>query len=320
ATQEGKTQNEKLRMTVLGNGDGVRSSSHPSSYSPHLVSAVDGKLWLATPDGVTVVDPQNLPFNKLPPPVHVEQIVADRTTYDPPGRLVLRQLVRDLRIDYTALSLVTPEKVLFRYRLDRHDREWQNVGTRRQAFYSDLGPGNYRFHVIASNNSGVWNEQGESLDFSIAPAYWQTIWFRTLCVLAFLGLLWMLYQLRLRQVTRQFELGLEARVAERTRIARELHDTLLQSFHGLLLRFQTAARLFPTRPAEAMQVFDSTLDQAEQALADGRDAVQGLRSSAIESYDLADAIKSVGEELAADPAREHFIPLSMRVEGRPRKL
>jgi signal transduction histidine kinase len=250
----------------------------------------------------------------------VEQIVADRTTYDPTGRLHLPPLVRDLQIYYTALSLVMPEKVQFRYKLEGRDRDWWDAGNHHRAFYTDLPPGSYRFHVIASNNSGVWNDQGDTLAFSIAEAYWQTIWFKTLCVLAFLGLLWILYQLRLRQVARAFELGLEARVAERTRIARELHDTLLQSFQGLLLRFQTASHLLPTRPSEAKQVLESTMDQAEQALADGRNAVQGLRPSAVESYDLADAIKSVGEELAADRARERFLPLSLRVEGTPRKL
>jgi signal transduction histidine kinase len=266
------------------------------------------------------LDPGHLKQNTLPPPVHVEEVVADRQTYEPSSTLRLPPLVHELEIGYTALSFVAPEKVVFRYKLEGRDRDWQDAGNRRRAFDVDLPPGRYRFRVIASNSSGVWNEQGDTLDFSIAPAFWQTIWFRTLCVVAFLGLLWMLYQLRLRQVTRRFEQGLEARVAERTRIARELHDTLLQGFHGVLLRFQTAARLLPTRPAEARQVLETTLDQAEQALADGRNAVQGLRSSVVEAPELADAIKTLGEELATDPARDRFIALSLRMEGTPRKL
>ena len=316
----GNAPNDKLRMTVFDEGDGIRNFAYGSTYSPHLAVAADGKLWLATPDAVTVVDPQHLAFNKLPPPVHIEEIIADRTTYRASSPLRLPPLVHELEIDYTALSLVAPEKIAFRYKLEGRDHDWLEAGNRRTAFEVDLPPGNYRFRVIASNNSGVWNEQGAVLDFSIAPAFWQTIWFRALCVVAFLGLLWMLYQLRLRQVTRAFEVGLEARVAERTRIARELHDTLLQSFQGLLLRFQTASRLLPTRPSEAKQVLESTMDQAEQALADGRNAVQGLRPSALESYDLADAIKRIGEELAGDPARDRFIPLTLRVGGTPREL
>jgi signal transduction histidine kinase len=166
----------------------------------------------------------------------------------------------------------------------------------------------------------VWNEQGASLDFSIAPAYWQTRWFASLCVAAFMALLWALYQLRLRQLARQFNMTLDARVGERTRIARELHDTLLQSFHGLLLRFQTASELLSTRPAEAKQTLDRTIDQAAQAITEGRDAVQGLRASVVESNDLAVAIRTFGEELAAEQAGDGSVVLNVVVEGTPRAL
>ena len=119
--------------------------------------------------------------------------------------------VRDLEIDYTALSLVAPEKVLFRYKLEGWDSDWQDAGTRRQAFYGNLPPRNYRFRVRASNNSGVWNEAGAFLDFSVAPAYYQTTWFRLSCGAAFLALLGGIYQLRLHQVARQFNIRLEER-------------------------------------------------------------------------------------------------------------
>ena len=188
-------------------------------------------------------------------------------------------LVRDLQIDYTALSLVAPEKNSFRIMLEGRDAEWQDVGTRRQAFYTDLGPGAYRFRVIASNNSGVWNEAGATLEFSIAPAYYQTRWFQALVVASALGLVWAGYRGRVRQVARQYQRRLDERVNERTRIARELHDTLLQSFHGLLLQFQTAAYLLPERPAEARAQLDGAIDHAAKAITEGRDAVQGLRAS-----------------------------------------
>jgi signal transduction histidine kinase len=312
--------NGKIPVTVFDDSEGVRSEDLHGNFSPHAARALDGRLWFATLGGVGVLDPGHLERNTLPPLVHVEEVVADRQTYEASSTLRLPPLVHELEIGYTALSLVAPEKIKFRYKLEGRDRHWLEAGNRRRAFDIDLPPGSYRFRVIASNGGGVWNEQGATLDFTIAPAYWQTIWFKTLCVLAFLGLLWMLYQLRLRQVTRAFELGLEARVAERTRIARELHDTLLQSFQGLVLRLQTAARLLPARPAEAKEVLESTMDQADQALDEGRDAVQGLRSSVVETPELADAIKTLGEELAGDAARDGFIPLSLRVEGTPRKL
>jgi signal transduction histidine kinase len=174
--------------------------------------------------------------------------------------------------------------------------------------------------VAACNNSGVWNEGGTSLDFSIAPAYWQTTWFRGACVAAFLVVLWALYQLRLRQIGRVFNVRLEERVAERTRIARDLHDTLLQSFQGLLLRFQTAYALFDARPTDAKEVLGSSIDQTAQAITEGREAVQGLRASTVESNDLAQAITTLGEQLAAEASSATSVGLCVEVEGTPRNL
>jgi ligand-binding sensor domain-containing protein/signal transduction histidine kinase len=320
AIEHGSGARRTIRATVLGSADGVRSVESVGSPSPQIARSTDGTLWLAARDGVTMVDPRHLPYNKLPPPVHVEQVVADRRPYDPSAPLSLPPLVRDLQIEYTALSFVAPEKVLFRYKLEGRDRDWQDAGNRRQAFYTDLAPGNYRFRVIACNNSGVWNENGASLDFSIAPAYWQTSWFRALCVLAFIALLLALYLLRVRHLARQFNTTLDARVNERMRIARDLHDTLLQSFHGLLLRFQTATDLLPNRATEAKQVLDSAIDQAAEAITEGRDAVQGLRTSAMETNDLADAIRTVGEELAADEGASRGVVLRVEAQGAPRTL
>src|SRR5262249_39077265 len=148
------------------------------------------------------------------------------------GSLRLPALSRDLEIDYTALSFVAPEKIRFRYKLEGHDANWQEAGNRRQAFYNDLPPRTYRFRLTASNNSGVWNEAGAYLDFVVAPMYYQTTWFRASIVAAVLGLLAAFYQFRVRYLKRQFALRMEERVNERTRIARDLHDTLLQSLAG----------------------------------------------------------------------------------------
>ncbi len=266
-----------------------------------------------------MVDPSRLIANAMTPPVHVEAIVADRQSYSPREGVRLPALTQNLEIDYTALSLVIPEKVRFRYRLEGHDATWQDPGTRRQAFYSDLRPGSYNFHVIASNNDGIWNEAGASLDFSILPAYYQTNWFRAMWGAAFLVSLWAIYQIRVRQLRRQFAIGLEARVNERTRIARELHDTLLQSFNALLLRFQTAADLLSTRPDEARRTLDSTIDQTAQALIEGRDAVQQLRPTGLATSDLVCAIGSLGQALA-DGLNGDTPAFHVEVEGTPRDL
>ena len=228
--------------------------------------------------------------------------------------------IRNLLINYTALSMVAPEKVHFRYKLEGQDLEWREVVNKREVQYSNLSPGNYRFRVAASNNSGLWNEVGDVLDFSVSPAYYQTNWFRALCAVFFVALLWAAYQFRMRQVQHAFELTLEARVGERTRIARELHDTLLQSFHGLLLRFQTASYLLPDRPAEAKNKLDTAIDQAATAITEGRDAVQGLRASTVERNDLAVAIRTLGDELATDASADQPPTFSVAVEGQTRDL
>jgi len=299
--------------------DGVRPQSNPSAV--HGVSkASDGRIWYVAFDGVSVIDPQHFPFNKLPPPVQIEQVTADRKTYDAAQGLRLPALVRDLAIDYVALSFVAPEEVKFRYKLEGYDNEWQDAGNRRQAIYTNLPPRSYRFRVLASNNSGVWNEEGALLDFSIAPAFYQTTWFRLAILVLFLFLLWVVYQIRVRQLAHQFNMTMEARVSERTRIARELHDTLLQSFQGLLLRFQSASKILPARPEEAKQRLDSALDQAAQAITEGRDAVQGLRSSAFETNDLANGITSIATELTSDSSGIESPAIDVEVQGAPRNL
>jgi signal transduction histidine kinase len=244
--------------------------------------------------------------------VHVEQIIADHKSYDVDSdanlNVTLPPRVRDLQIDYTALSLMAPAKVRFRYWLEGRDKGWQDPGTRRQAFYSDLWPGHYRFRVIACNNDGVWNETGASLNFTIAPAWYQTTWFFAFCAIALLLLLWTLYQLRLNQLKHQFSRTLEARVDERTRIARDLHDTLLQSFQGITLHFQRARNLLPDRTAEAIQTLDTALDGAEEAIVEGRDAIYDLRSSITAANALVEEITALGEELAAEVTNQKEPP------------
>lgn len=316
-------RNRTIQTTVFDSLDGVRSLSSPSHYSPQVAKSRDGKLWFLPWDGVSVVDPHHLPYNKLPPPVHIEQMIADRKTYDATfanGNVRLPPLIQDLEIDYTALSLVVPEKVRFRYKLENWDRDWQDAGNRRQAVYGNLSPGNYRFRVIACNNSGVWNEAGTFLDFSVAPAYYQTLWFRLSCLFVFLASVAGLYRLRVRQLAGQFSLRLEERVNERTRIARDLHDTLLQSFQGLMLKFRVLAFLLPDRPAEARKMLEEVIEQARAAITEGRDAVQGLRSSMVATNDLAQAISTLGEQLNAGQAGQQSPDFRVHVEGAPREI
>ena len=321
AVDEGKDETGKIQFTFFDISDGVRTSPYPIGYSPQVAKSTDGKLWFPSfVGGVSVIDPRHLHFNPLPPPVYIEQVTADRKIYNAASAAKgLPSSVRDLQIDYTALSFAAPDKVQFRYKLEGYDRDWQDAGNRRQAFYTNLPPRNYRFRMMAANNSGVWNEAGTFLDFSIAPAYYQTDWFRLSIVVAVLGSLAALYRLRQRQVARQFNIRLEERVRERTRIARELHDTLLQSFQGVLLRFHTVTYQLPDGADEARNTLESVIEQARQAITEGRDAVQGLRSLPVIN-DLAAAISTLGEELAADQGVENRPDFSVHVEGTPRAL
>jgi len=315
-----------IHATVFDSTDGVRPEAAPSVYSPVVVKTTDGKLWFATYGGVSVVDPRHLPFNRLPPPVHIEQIVADGKTYDLPsqgsGGMHLPPRVRDLAIDYTALSLVVPEKVRYRFKLEGQDADWREVVNQRRVEYSNLPPRHYRFRVLACNNSGVWNEEGAALDFAVDPAYWQTNWFRALCAAACLGMLWGLYLLRVRQLAHQFDMTVEARVGERTRIARELHDTLLQSFQGLMLRFQTVDEMLPARPMEAKEALEGALERADQAIIEGRDAISDIRGSTVGGHDLAKSMTA----LMTDLSEEHTagdggaVTFRVLVEGTPRSV
>lgn len=309
----------RIQVSTFSAIDGFKPGipySHPAA-----VRSPDGKIWFNNGSVVQVIDPDHLPENTVVPPVQLEQVIADRKLYDLQGGLHMPPKTRELEFDYAGLSFVAPSKVLFRYMLEGYDTQWQEPGTRRAAFYNDLPPGKYTFRVIASNNSGLWNTQGDSLDFSIAPAYYQTDLFRLMCVAIFVALLGAVYLLRLRQMQQKFNVALEARVNERTRIARELHDTLLQSLQGLMFQFQAARNMLPRRPEDAMQTLDEAISETEQAIAESRDAIQDLRSQPVSDGDLARLLEAAGEELAAARDANRTSPgFRVIVEGEPQKL
>jgi signal transduction histidine kinase/ligand-binding sensor domain-containing protein len=308
----------KVAVDLLDAYDGAQP--YLPVFTPAATRSSDGRLWLANESVIQMIDPDRLYHNAIPPPVHIEGVIADRKSYSSQSGLRLPARTRDLEIDYTALSFVLPQKVRFRYKLEGYDRDWQEPQTRRQAFYSNLGPGNYRFRVMACNNSGVWNEAGATLDFNIAPAYYQRLWFRLSCVFVLLVLLAGLYRLRVRQLAGKFNLRLEERVNERTRIARDLHDTLLQSFQGLILKFRTLTLLLLDGPAETRNMLEEMIEQGRAAITEGRDAVHGLRSSTVTTNDLPHAISTIGEQLHADQATRQSPDFRVRVEGTPREI
>jgi signal transduction histidine kinase/ligand-binding sensor domain-containing protein len=320
--------NYVVLSTIFDTNDGARTSGIPGGYPPIVTMSPDGRIWYLPRDGVSVIDPHHLAFNATQPPIRIEQINADRKTYwqnlfgdASSSHPNLPPLVRDLEIDYTALSLVAPEKNLFRYKLEGFDRDWHDVGNRRQAFYTNLPPRTYRFRVIACNNSGVWNETGDSFEFSIAPAYYQTLWFKLLCAVVFLAMLWALYQRRLHIIRQQYAAGLEATVGERMRVARELHDTLLQSFQGVAFQLQAARKLLIRKADNAEQVLDEAIVATEQALQEGRSAIRDLRPEPAAQRDLPELLNAVGNEMAtADELHGSAPAYRVVVEGKQQEL
>ena len=296
---------------VLDTFDGVQARA--VAFSQMALSS-DGRLWFAYGIGLGMIDPARLSENKIPPPVDIEAVVADHKTYVKGQGLRLPPLIRDLEIDYTALSFTEPRKVYFRYQLEGRESDWRDAGTRRQTFYTDLAPGGYRFRVIACNNDGVWNEVGAVLDFQIAAAWYQTWWFRGLCAVAFVAAVWSLYALRLAQATSRIRMEEKARQVERERIARELHDTLLQGFQGLVLRFQSVLDRLPD--ARSRELMEDVLSRADEILLEGRERIHDLRSTTTVAQDLSKALASFGQELA-DGCRSTF---SLSLVGTPRQL
>ncbi len=193
----------RVKYRIFDSFDGLPGTFAGVVFNSRVIQATDGKLWFGASGGIVWADPANISQNALPPPVLIRSLKANGRQVGSLTNLVLPPRTTDLQIGYTALSLSVPEKVRFRYKLEGVDKDWEDAGTRREAFYNRLGPGKYHFRVIACNNDGVWNEEGAHLDFNIAPVWYQTTWFRGLCILAFFTLLWGGYQLRVQQLWRE---------------------------------------------------------------------------------------------------------------------
>ena len=312
----------KVKPTVFDSSDGVSNAPIGFHAGSQVARSLDGKMWFqAFSGGASVIDPQHLPSDKITAPVHIERITANGKTYDASNGLRLPPRIRDLKIDYTALTFVAPEKVQFRYQLGGQDRNWREVANDREAQYSNLPPGDYVFRVTAADKSGVWNEAGATLEFSIAPAWFQTEWFYASCVLAGLLIAWATYRIRMRQVAGSLRARFDERLSERTRIARDLHDTLLQSFQASLIQMQRARNHFSRSTEEAIRTLDNAIGSAEQAIVEGRDAIQDLRPTGTPELDLEHLLTVAGQELGKAENANGTPPIfRVTVEGPHRSL
>jgi len=312
-------QDEPIDYAPFGRADGL-TSTEASVGQPNSALTRDGKLWIATSQGLAMLDLPRLPMTERKPAIYMEEVTVGRSPQPPGHELVLPPGTHHVELRFDAIELSSPEKIRLQYRLDSVDSEWLDAGAPAHAIYTNIPSGTHAFHLRACNRDGIWDRVGIVYNITQQPYFYETKLFLLATITAGLLLLVGLYRFRLHQATARINTRLEERHAERTRIARELHDTLLQSFHGLLLRFQAASNLLPTRPDEAKQRLDNAIDRAAQAITEGRDAVHELRSSAAVTQDLAVTMSALGKELAAEQTGQSFPDLRVQVEGTPRNL
>ncbi|MGW8390322.1 triple tyrosine motif-containing protein [Pseudoduganella sp. HUAS MS19] len=275
--------------------DGLPGSAEQFRPLPSLVQGSDGKLWFSTANHIASIDPANIPRNTQAPAVQIRALRSGGASYLPLPSLQLPKGSKDLAIAFTALSLSMPERVRFRYRLDGVDPEWQEVQGRREAFYTNLQPGSYRFNVTAANEHGVWNQDGATMQLEILPSFTQTGWFDAMLLAAAALALLALYALRVRQLTDRMRDLRQERLAERARIARGLHDTLLQSVQGLIMFFDRQAALLPHGSEEKARI-EQTLELADQLMAEGRNYIMDLRGDG-DAENLAQVVRQYGTVL-----------------------
>jgi ligand-binding sensor domain-containing protein/signal transduction histidine kinase len=235
--------------------------------------------------------------------------------------LVLPHQQNVFSITFAALSYASPATNRYRYMLEGLERDWNEVGSDwRQAIYTTLPSGTYTFRVQGATRGGPWSEPGVALRIEILPPWWEMWWFRVIGVIAAVCMLWALYQLRIQQLVREYKMRLDERVNERTRIARELHDSLLQSFQGLMFRLQAVRDLLPGRASEAMQALDIALERGDKAIAEGRDTVSDLREPILGESDIAEALTALGNDLALQSGNGLVPCVRVLLEGKQREL
>jgi ligand-binding sensor domain-containing protein/two-component sensor histidine kinase len=281
---------------------GVRDSRP----APSLVPGADGLLWIASDTGVASIDADRIPRNMIAPVAVVREINGERVD----GPVELPAGNRRLEIAYSAPVLGVPTRAHFAYRLQGLETAWQDVGNIRHVSYTNLGPGTYRFELKAANEDGVWSRVPAAVDIRIAPFFYQSWWFRTLWGLALLGLLYLAYLWRLRSLG----ILICARLLERERIARDLHDTLLQSMQGVLLRVKVAADTI--KEPETRDKLELALKATQDALVEGRRKIVGLRGTRGDASSLAERLQAYAAEVMADDAAV----IAVSTAGQPRSL
>jgi ligand-binding sensor domain-containing protein/anti-sigma regulatory factor (Ser/Thr protein kinase) len=301
----------RLSSVSYNTADGMPSSECTGGQPSGWLTR-EGKLWFATVKGVAVIDPRSVSVNEIVPGVVIENAIIDQTPIELTENLELAPGKERYEFHFTALSLVAPGKVRFRYRLEGFDRDWVDAGTERVASYTHIPPGDYTFKVLACNNDGIWNETGASLDFRLKPYFYQTYWFYSVCAaaIALVGL--GVYRLRVRRIKGEFTAVLE----ERNRMAREIHDTLAQGFVGIALQLQAVEKALSDAPDTARQHLGLAQSMVSHSLVEARRSVWDLRAQALESSDLATALSATAKQMTEGTV----VRAEVRVVGESRRL
>jgi ligand-binding sensor domain-containing protein/two-component sensor histidine kinase len=301
-------------VTSYGAADGMRISEASSGGHPAAWRMQNGTLWFATLKGVATVDPAHLPTNRVPPLMAIEQFSVDDRPQSQSGPAPLKIAAgsRRFAFNYAALSFSAPNKVRFRYKLVGFDHSWMDAGAQRSAYYTNLPPGRYTFFVTACNNDGVWSAAPASLTFRLRPYFYQTIWFYVLLLIAATLLGYWIYMWRVRHVESRFK----AVLAERNRIAREIHDTLAQGFVAVSVQLQIVGRMLSQSTDAARQHLDQAQELVRTGLEDARRAIWELRSQSTENHDLASQLLQTAERVAASSE----IKTQVQVHGINRQL
>ena len=301
-------------MAAFGLSDGLHSTEGVKR-DRSVVADLFGRIWFSMTRGLSVVDPVRATTIAAPLVAHIEALSADGTAFDLQGSRPIPPRPRRVTFTYSGVSLSAPDQIRFRYRLDGFDQGWSEPVSAREAVYTNLGPGAYQFRVMASNSEGLWNGAEAGLGVEIAPSVWETRWFRFSAALAVMLVLLGLYRMRLHRLTRQLSVRFEERLAERTRIAQDLHDTLLQGFLSASMQLHVAVDQIPAE-SPARTRLGSVLELMGRVIEEGRNAVRGLRSSEHDLDDLEQSFSRVRHELGIkDDVAFHVIG-----EGQARPL
>lgn len=304
--------NASVNPVFYGPADGTLTREASGGGHPAGWRTSDGRMWFATIKGLAVIDPEHIPLNSAPPPIAIEQLFVDNQPVPLTQKVTLSPSSSRLDFYYTALSFIAPENVRFKYKLEGFDDNWIDGGARRVASYTNLRPGNYQFRVIAANNDGVWNETGAAVQFYLEPRFYQTYWFYALCLVLLALATWQLYRLRVRRIAHQFS----AVLAERNRIAREIHDNLAQDILGISVQLELVARLMPAAAEAAKGHLDRARILVRNSMTEARRYVWDLRSQELQKKDLSAALRDTTKRLTA----ENDVEAVVEVTGPSRPL